>query len=92
MFYLLCFLLHLKFLDLFLVVAYIFRYSFPLLYTSHRLTSFHMREVRAGGGGSVTLAACLGLHPELVGHAGRRQPLYCNCGNIQVVDGSWFIS
>jgi hypothetical protein len=58
--YLLRFLLLLKFLELFLVVAYIFRYSFPFMYTSHRLTSFRMREGRADGG-SVTLTGCCGF-------------------------------
>jgi len=33
-----------------------------------------------------------GLHPEFVVHGVRRPPLYRNCGNVHVVDGSWFIS
>lgn len=73
MFYLLCFLLLLKFLELFLVVAYIWRYSFPFMHTSYKLTSFLMREGRAGGG-SATLTRCLGFAAR-VGRACRQKTI-----------------
>jgi hypothetical protein len=72
--YLLCFLLLLKFLELFLVVAHIFWYSFPVMCTSYTLTSFRMRERRAGGG-SVTLAGCLGFAPR-VGRSRRQKATF----------------